>query len=306
MYKYVDQVLNRLMQYGVKINGAKSEFFKNSLTFLGHRLDANGIHPSEELTETITKTPQPKNVTQLRSYLGLLNYYGKFLPNLSTLLHPLYQLLNKSARWEWTKKCEEVFIKSKNLLLESTVLIPFDPKLEIIVTADASPYGVGAVVAHRMQDGSERPIAFGSRTLTPCEMKYSQLEKEALALVFAVKKFHVFLYGKRFLLATDHKPLAFLLGPNRGIPTLAAARIQRWAIILSAYEYDIEYRKGTNVSNADALSRLPCTDESNCGDNIAFFSVTSELPITHKEISIATRYDPILSKVLDFTFEWVA
>ncbi|XP_054277998.1 uncharacterized protein K02A2.6-like [Macrosteles quadrilineatus] len=187
------------------------------------------------------------------------------------------------------------------MLLTNRVLMPFNPDLEIIVTADASPYGIGGLLSHRLADGSERPVAFTSRTLTVHEVKYSQIEKEALALVFVVKKFHTFLYGKHFLLATDHRPLTFLLGPNKCIPTLAAARVQRWALILSAYSYDLTYRKGSDMCHADALSRLPCEHVKPGPEHcVAFFSSDDELPVTHKEISLATVNDPILSKILDF------
>ncbi|XP_054279190.1 uncharacterized protein K02A2.6-like [Macrosteles quadrilineatus] len=177
--------------------------------------------------------------------------------------------------------------------------MPYDPNLDVVVTCDSSSYGIGCVIAHALPDKSERPIAFASRTLTKCEIKYSQIEKGALALVYAVKKFHKFLYGRKFTLVTDHRPLIFLLGPTKGIPTLAAARIQRWALTLAAYQYDIRYQKGTDISNADALSRLPC-DKGELEGEISFFSYAHQLPITSREISTATRFDPVLSKVIDY------
>lgn len=299
MQNLVESVLKKLMEHGVKINMAKSEFFKKSLVFLGYRLDEFGIHQSEELTRAILNAPKPENVSQLRSFLGLINFYGKFIPNLATLLHPLYQLLNKDVNWSWCKKCAVAYEESKRLLVRDNVLMPYDPNLDIVVTCDSSSYGIGCVIAHSLPDGTERPIAFASRTLTKCEVKYGQIEKEALSLVYAVKKFHKFLYARKFTLITDHRPLTFLLGPTKGIPTLAAARIQRWALILTAYQYDIRYKKGTEISNADALSRLPC-DKGETEGEIAFFSYHHQLPITSKEIATATRFDPVLSKVLDY------
>lgn len=295
----VESVLKTLMEHGVKINISKSEFFKKSLVFLGYRLDEFGIHQSEELTRAILNAPKPENVSQLRSFLGLINFYGKFIPNLATLLHPLYQLLNKDVKWYWCKKCEFAYEESKRLLVRDNVLMPYDPNLNIVVTCDSSSYGIGCVIAHSLPNGTERPIAFASRTLTKCEIKYGQIEKEALALVYAVKKFHKFLYARKFTLVTDHQPLTFLLGPTKGIPTLAAARIQRWALILAAYQYDIRYQKGSEISNADALSRLPC-DKGEIEGEISFFSYNYQLPITSKEIATAIKFDPVLSKVFDY------
>ncbi|XP_054267315.1 uncharacterized protein K02A2.6-like [Macrosteles quadrilineatus] len=306
MTQRVDAVLHRLHEYGVKINSNKSEFFKDRITFLGHCLDQQGIHQSKALTDAIVNAPKPENVSQLKSYLGLLNYYGKFLPNLSTLLQPLYKLLQNDVKWEWCDKCQNAFENSKKLLLKNNVLMPYDPKLDIVVTCDSSSYGVGCVLAHQLPDGRERPIAFASRTLTKCEIKYSQIEKEALALLFAVKKFHNFLYGRRFTLVTDHRPLIFLLGPTKAVPTLAAARVQRWALTLSAYDYTIRYKRGVEISNADCLSRLPCDSSTNNDlgleeGEVNFFSNVDQLPVTHREIGLATKFDPTLSRVMEYT-----
>jgi len=131
------------------------------------------------------------------------------------------------------------------------VLTHYNPTLQITLAADASAYGVGAVISHIFSDGSERPIAFATCTLTRAEKNYAQLEKEAVALIFGVKKFNCYLHWRNFTLITDHKLLVTIMGPKKGIPSLAAARLQRWAILLSAYDYNICYKSTTNHSNAD-------------------------------------------------------
>ena len=132
----------------------------------------------------------------------------------------------------------------------------FDPSKEIVLASDASPYGVGGVLAHVVPDGSEKPVAFVSKTLSSAERNYSQIEREGLALVTCIKKLHQYLYGRPFTLLTDHKPLLGLLEEEKPIPTLAAARVQRWALILAAYKYRLKYRSGNHNANADCLSRL--------------------------------------------------
>ena len=154
----------------------------------------------------------------------MINFYGKFLPNLSSLLEPLHKLLLNDTRWKWSKRQQEAFRAAKDLLRSSRLLVHYDPEKEIVVSGDASPYGVGAVLAHTMEDGSEKPIAYASRTLSKAERGYSQLDKEALAMLFAVKKFHQFLYGRHFKFYTDHKPLLGLLNPQKATPAMASSR----------------------------------------------------------------------------------
>ncbi|XP_071201633.1 uncharacterized protein K02A2.6 [Salvelinus alpinus] len=233
----------------------------------------------------------------------LLNYYGKFVANLSTLLHPLHQLLQADTKWNWSPQCEEAFKTCKQRLLKSKWLAHYNTEMKLRLACDASPYGVGAVISHVLSSGEEHPIAFASRTLSPSEKNYAQIEKEALSIIFGVKKFHKYLYGRKFQLLTDHKPLLAILGPKSAIPTLAALRMQRWALILLAYDYEIEYRRSSDHANADALSRLPCNSDSDSEDDRAVFQISliDELPISASDIAEETRKDPVLSKVLDLT-----
>ena len=252
----LETVLKRLSETGLHVKQSKCLFMVPSVSFLGHQIDADGLHPLKDKVKAIEAAPTPTNVTELKSYLGLLTYYGKFLPNLATKLAPLYKLL-QDVPWEWTPEQDKAFSESKTLLASSSLLVHYDPKLPLTLACDASAYGIGAVLAHRMPDGSEKPIGYASRTLNKAEKNYSQLEKEGLSLVFGIKKFYPYVFGRSFELVTDHKPLLGLLGEARSTSPQASARIRRWSVYLSMFEYNLKFRKTDAHANADALSRLP-------------------------------------------------
>ena len=197
---------------------SKCIFVTTSVEYLGHIIDNKRLHPSPSKVQAIQQAPAPTNVTELRALLGLVNYYHKFLPNLSSTLSPLHLLLRKGTKWTWTESQQTAFNKVKQLLQSSSLLVHFDSKKPLLLYCDASLYGIGGVLAHRMSDNSEKPIAFTSRTLTPAERNYLQLEKEALAIIFSVKRFHQYLYGTHFTLYSDHKPLEQLFSESKQIP----------------------------------------------------------------------------------------
>ena len=260
-------VLERLAAANLRVNREKCFFLQPRFVYLGHTIDKHGIHPTEDKIAAIKDAPTPRDVSQLRSFLGILNYYNKFLPNLSTTLKPLHSLLCKEARWSWQKEHEKAFQCAKNALQADSLLVHYDSSKPLVLACDASQYGLGAVLSHIMDDGQERPIAYVSRTLNPAEKKYSQLEKEGLAIVFGSTEFHNYLFGRHFQIESDHQPLASLFSESRAIPQMASSRIQRWALTLSAYQYSIRYKPGKTLNNADAHSRLPrlsTTMETNC------------------------------------------
>ena len=295
------EVLKRLEKHNVRVKPQKCEFFRDSVEYLGHRVDKDGLHPMKCKVDAIKNAPTPKNISELRSFLGLVQYYGKFMQNLSTILHPLNELLKKDMPWRWTRECEEAFKLCKSQLADSTMLVHYDVNKPVKLQCDASPYGVGAVISHVLENGEERPIAFASRTLSASERNYAQIEREALALIFGVRRFHKYLYGRRFVIETDHKPLTAILNPTAHVPTLAAARMQRWALILSAYQYDIQYRRSAEHGNADAMSRLPQASEVTPNpEDLFYFSYVDELPVTASDIRKATQTDKVLTKVKEY------
>ena len=231
-------VLQKLDKAGLKLKREKCEFNKSQVDYLGQVISNRGIQPSESKVEAIQDAPPPTNVTELKAFLGLLSYYRKFLPNLNSVLEPLNELLQKQRQWCWGTRQMKAFLEAKQKLLQSDFLVHYDLKKPVILCGDASPAGVGACLSHVIADGTGRPIPFASRTRSQAEGKYAQLEKEALALIFGVRQFHKYLVGRQFTLVTDHRPLLRILGPHVGVPTLAAARLQRWALILSAYDYE--------------------------------------------------------------------
>ena len=236
--------LSRLAEAGLKLKREKCTFMADEVLYLGHRIDQHGLHPVRDKVEAIQKAREPDNVPELQPFLGLLNYYGRFLPKLSTVLAPLHKLLCKDTKWYWGPQQQQSFLQVKELLLPVNVLVHYDPSKPIPLQSDASNYGLGAVLSHIMDDGSERPVSFASRTLNAAEKNYSQLDKEAAAIMFALKKFHKQLYDRRFVIITDHQLLVSLFSDLKQVPITASARIQRNAITLGGYEYEIKYRTG--------------------------------------------------------------
>ncbi len=190
------------------------------------------------------------------------------------------------------------------MLTAKSLLVHFDPKLPISLACDASAYGIGAVLAHRLPDGSERPIGYASRTLSKAERNYSQLEKEGLSCIFGIKRFYSYLFGHSFELITDHKPLLGLLGEQKPISPQASARIRRWLLYLSQFEYTLNFRRTTEHANADALSRLPLLVEPSTSDIppevVMLTEYLSNSPVTADQIAAWTTNETELSSVVQF------
>lgn len=288
------KVIERFNEYNVKIKLEKCKFFQKSVIYLGHEISGEGVRPNKEKVKAIIGAPCPQNLTQLKSYLGLINYYGRFIPNLSHELIALYKLTKKNTKFIWSDECQRAFQRSKDLLLSNDLLVHYDPAKPIVIHCDASPYGLGAILSHVIK-GKDKPVLFASCTLTKTQQNYAQLHREALAVVFAVKKFHKYIFGKSFVIYSDHQPLRDIFNAQKSMP-VAAGRLQRWAIFLAMYNYHMEYKKGSKLGNADALSRLPLSDENDIEhQNIHSFSENT--PIDVQQVALHTQNDMVLKEI---------
>ena len=248
----LQEVLDCLYEAGLKLKPSKCHLVKSKVDFLGHVVSRNGLSVDPRKVEAITKYPRPQNLTQLRQFLGLSGYYRRFIKNYSTIAAALFRLERKEVKWDWTEACDSAFESLKQRLVEAPILAFPRFDLPFSVATDASGVGVGATLSQVHEDGGERVVAYWSRALRPREQNYSVTEREAYALVWAVTHYRPYLLGRCFKLITDHCPLTWLktIKDPKG-------RLARWILILSEFDWDIEYKPGRKHSQADALSRQP-------------------------------------------------
>ncbi|XP_062715253.1 uncharacterized protein K02A2.6-like [Aedes albopictus] len=299
----LEEVLKRLSSYNMRINLEKCQFFANEIEYCGYLINKSGIHKVKKKITAIQNMPVPENKDQVRSFVGLVNYYGRFFPNLSSTLYPLNNLLKSDVRFVWSKQCEEAFLKVKLEMQSNTFLVHYDPTLgarhyptlPLVLATDASPYGVGAVLSHVYPDGSERPIQYASQTLNATQQAYKQVDREAYAIIFGVRRFYQYLYGRRFTLLTDNKPLKQIFSDTKGLPKMCALRMQHYATFLASFNYDIQFRPTSQHCNADAFSRLPLreTRPDNVIEEVDYLEVhiIETLPLTVDELAKATSAD---------------
>lgn len=299
--------LQRLQEHDLHVNRNKCSFFNEKIEYLGHIIELNKISKSPGKVQAIKEMPRPANVDDLRRFLGLVTYYSSFIPNLSTMTHPLRRLLCKGQRWFWTCECETAFLKLKVELQSDRIIVPYNPELPLVLTTDASPTGVGAILSHKI-DGEEKPIAYASRSLTSAEKNYSQLDREALGIMFGVTRFFNYLFGKKFTLITDNEPLTRIFHPNKPLPQMTSARLLRYASFLSGFDYNVQFKKGKDNENVDCLSRASITQTKTSTDGLIgeevnsiyselIFQISSE-QLTFKEICEETKNDPELSSII--------
>uniref|UniRef100_A0AAG5D9A3 RNA-directed DNA polymerase n=1 Tax=Anopheles atroparvus TaxID=41427 RepID=A0AAG5D9A3_ANOAO len=229
------------------------------------------------------------------------------------LRYPLDNLLKANNSFCWTPECKQSFATFKSILSSDLLLTHYDPRQKIVVSADASSIGLGATISHMYPGGSMRVIQHASRALTEAERHYSQIDREGLAIIFAVKKFHKMIFGRRFTLQTDHRPLLHIFGSKKGIPTVTANRLQRFALTLLAYDFDIEYVRTDDFGNADLLSRLINTQAKPEEDTVIasietdikamVISALHATPLHFADLIRETQKDPLLQKLIRYIRE---
>ena len=304
--KRLTAILKRLEEANVTLNGAKCEFNKPSVKFLGHIVDRNGIRPDPAKTTSITKMATPTSVADVRRFMGLVNQLGKFSSRIAEISEPIRALLRKDRAWVWGPDQQKAFEAIKQELVKPTVLALYNPKAETKVSTDASSFGLGAVLLQ--SDGENwRPVAYASRALSDTERRYAQIEKEALAATWACEKFSNYVLGRPFLIESDHKPLIPLLN-SKHLDTMPP-RILRFRLRLAKFKYTALHVPGKFLYVADALSRAP---ESNTkpeddlqkeAEAYVQYITIPLLPATFKKLSAykeAQKVDSLCAKVREY------
>lgn len=250
----LEATFTRLEKTGLKLKLAKCHFAKAEVRYLGHIVSKEGVKPDRSKIQVVEDYPVPQSTRQLRQFLGLANYYRRFVWHYSDMAEPLHKLTRKSAKFVWSADCQKAFEALKRALTTAPVLA--FPKFDrpFALHTDASGGAVGAVLSQE-DKGQEHVVAYFSRQLSKAERNYATIEREALAVVTAVKEFYPYLYGHTFRLITDHNPLTTLTKLKD-----VGGRLARWIMYLQQFNYQFEYKPGSSHTNADALSRIPGGD----------------------------------------------
>lgn len=252
--KNLQDVFERLRKVNLKLNPVKCDFFKKEMLYLGHVVSGDGVVPDPEKIKVVKNYPCPRSVDEVKRFTAFVNYYRKFIPNFAEKAYPLNRLCRKDVPFIWSKECQKSFETLKKFIISPPILqYPnFSEDNQFVIQTDASGYAIGAILSN----SDKKPIAYASRSLNSAEQRYPTIEKELLAIVWAVKYFRPYVYGRRFKILTDHRPLVYLF--NMRDPS---SRLMKFRLILEEYDFVVEYVKGSDNAAADALSRISFTSE---------------------------------------------
>ena len=285
------QVFDRLNLFKVKLKPKKCQFMKSEVAYLGHRVSAEGISADPKKIEAIKEWKRPTTATQVRSFLGLAQYYRRFVKNFSSVASPLYDCIRHGERKiSWESDQESAFQEIKNRLSSPPVMAHPNFDLPFVVDTDASCVGIGCVLS-QIVDGKERVIAYASHKFNKAERKWHTTDREFFALVMACRLFKSYLYGRRFTMRTDHQAL---LGLQRKAKEFTG-KMARWWTELSLYDYSLQYRPGVSHGNADGLSRQPHFDDEDDIDVPGEANALRNTPAEPIDIVSLQRGDPVLS-----------
>ena len=249
--EHVNTVLTKLIQADLKLKPSKCEWAVKNVPFLGHRLTPEGIMPQPRLLNKVSAFATPNNLKTVRAFLGLTGYYRSFMPNYSKLARPLHNLTKKATKFEWSAECNDAFLSLKQALENPPILIHPDFSKPFVLVTDASDYAVGGSLGH-MIDGIFRPCSFYTSAITGAALKYGVTEKEAMAVFRSLRHFHDLITGYKVHILTDHLPLKSIYENADKAPT---ARLKRWALYISGFDFTIDYTPGKTHYLADFLSR---------------------------------------------------
>lgn len=264
----LNEVLQVLDQNGLTINLDKCHFFQSSVRFLGYDISEEGIRPGKKKLKAVTDYPEPQNVHQVRQFLGLINYFRKFIQNCALLAKPLTELLKKEMKWVWGTEQVLAFNKLKHELLNNAVLTIFDPKLPINLYTDASRDGLGCILT-QVTDRGEKPIHFYSRQTSNEEKRYHSFELEFLAIVVGLQKFRHYLLGSTFKIFTDCNAVRYTLNKQE-----INSRVGRWVLLTQEFTFDTIHKPGTQMQHVDALSRNPVNEVAAPPSNESVLAIT--------------------------------
>lgn len=245
----------------------KCKFLYNQCIYLGYLVDKDGIRPNPENMKALLSYPIPKNTKEAHRFIGLASYFRRFIQNFSLIAKPLYNLIKKNVEFKFESDELESFEKLKTCLASFPVLAVYSPKLDTQLHCDASACGYGAILLQKQLTGKFNPVFYYSKRTTPTEAKYHSFELECLAVVYAIKRFHIYLFGIPFKIVTDCDSFRLTLSKSNINP-----RISRWAMLLQNYQYEIEHRSNKGMSHVDALSRITgvmIIEENSFEDNLS-------------------------------------